>query len=192
MAADGDQLIGSIMIFAGNFVPRSWAFCDGQLLAISTHSALFSILGTTYGGDGRTTFALPDLRGRVPIGPRTGPGLSTYGLGQRGGEETHTLTLMELASHSHIAQVTPGSATLPVNNTSGDEDESNPSAGVLANTGNDVYSSTPNGHYGAALPVSGTSVINQHTGGTQWHTNIQPFNAINYIIALQGLYPSRN
>ena len=80
-----EPFIGQVMLFAGNFAPRGWAFCEGQLMAISSNAALFSILGTTYGGDGRTTFALPDLRGRVPIGPGTGPGLPTYRLGQRGG-----------------------------------------------------------------------------------------------------------
>lgn len=82
-----DPFIAQVVIFGGNFAPRGWAFCDGQLLAISSNTALFSILGTTYGGDGRTTFALPDLRGRAPIGPRSGPGLSSYQLGQRGGVE---------------------------------------------------------------------------------------------------------
>ena len=84
-----DPFIGEIIMFAGNFAPRGWAFCDGQLLPISQNSALFSILGTTYGGDGRTTFGLPDLRGRVPIGPRTGPGLTAYRLGEKGGSEDH-------------------------------------------------------------------------------------------------------
>ena len=101
-----DPMLASIMIFAGNFAPRGWAFCDGQLLAISANSALFSLLGTTYGGDGRTTFGLPDLRGRAAIGPRHGPGLSNYALGQRGGVETVTLNITQIPSHTHLATVT--------------------------------------------------------------------------------------
>ena len=187
-----DPMMASIMIFAGNFAPRGWAFCDGQLLAINANSALFSLLGTTYGGDGRTTFALPDLRGRAALGPRHGPGLSSYNLGQRGGVETVTLTVAQMPSHTHLASVTPGSAILPVNITEGDEDEKNPGAGVLANTGADNYASSSNGNYGAAAPVTGTAVTNFNQGGSQWHTNIQPYLAINYIIAMQGFFPSRN
>lgn len=187
-----DQMLASVMIFAGNFAPRGWAYCDGQLMSISQNTALFSLLGTTYGGDGRTTFALPDLRGRAAIGPRTGPGLSTYVLGQRGGQQLVYLSTLQIPSHTHAAVVTDGVAALPVNTTSGDEDESNPSAGVLANTGNDIYSSTPNGNYGAAAPVSGTTVTNLPAGGSQGHNNMQPYLAINYIIALQGYFPSRN
>ena len=100
-----EPFLGQVTIFAGNFAPRGWAFCDGQLLPISQYSALFSILGTTYGGDGRTTFALPDLRGRTPIGPRNGPGLSDYRLGQQGGSQTNTLTVSEMPSHNHSASL---------------------------------------------------------------------------------------
>ena len=191
MAADGDQLIGSIMIFAGNFAPRSWAYCDGQLLAISANTALFSILGTTYGGDGRTTFALPDLRGRTPLGPRTGPGLSTHNLGARSGVEEVTLSVLQIPSHTHLGSVTEGAASLPVNTTEGDEDEKSPAGGVLANTGADKFASSSNGYYGSPAPVIGTQVTNDVTGGSKPHDNIQPFLAINYIIALTGLYPSR-
>ena len=188
-----DPMLASIMIFAGNFAPRGWSFCDGQLLAISSNTALFSLLGTTYGGDGRTTFALPDLRGRAPIGPRHGPGLSTYALGQRGGVETVTLNLLQIPSHSHTTTVTEGSAFLPVNTTDGDADSTSPAAGVLANTGDDLYASgTPNGNYPAAAPVVGTQVVVHPNGGSQWHTNIQPFLSINYIIAMQGYFPSRS
>lgn len=187
-----DQMLASIQIFAGNFAPRGWAFCDGQLLAISTNSALFSLLGTTYGGDGRSTFGLPDLRGRAALGPRHGPGLSNYVLGERGGQETHILTVPEMPSHTHIATVTEGAASIPVNITEGDEDEKSPGAGVLANSGNDLYASSANGHYGAAAPVAGTGVQVLPNGGTQPHNNLQPFLAINYIIALQGYFPSRN
>eukprot|EP01060_Flectonema_neradi_P035489 TRINITY_DN6545_c1_g1_i1.p1 TRINITY_DN6545_c1_g1~~TRINITY_DN6545_c1_g1_i1.p1 ORF type:complete len:137 (+),score=29.09 TRINITY_DN6545_c1_g1_i1:32-412(+) len=96
-----EGMLGEVRLFAGNFAPRSWAFCDGQLLPIAQNTALFSILGTTYGGDGVTTFALPDLRGRVPLGPRNGPGLSYRQLGQKGGEENHQLSVSEMPNHSH-------------------------------------------------------------------------------------------
>lgn len=192
MAADGNQLIGSIMIFAGNFAPRGWAYCDGQLLSINANQALYSILGTTYGGDGRTTFGLPDLRGRLPVGPRHGPGLSNYMLGERGGQEIVAMNTTQIPSHNHQTVVTQGAAYIPVNTTEGDEDEKNPGAGVMAAPGKDLYSSTPNGTYGAASPVSGTTVHILNNGGSIPHNNIQPFLSINYIIALVGLYPSRN
>lgn len=189
-----DPFIGEIVLFAGNFAPRSWALCDGQLLAINSHSALFSILGTTYGGDGRTTFALPDLRGRTPVHPGHGPGLSDYDLGERGGTERVTLTVAQMPSHSHIAQVTnQGSAILPVNSTAGSEDSSDPAGHILANFGTEAYTSeAATGNYGAAAPVTGTGVTIFNNGGSQYHTNIQPFLGINYIIALQGIFPSRN
>ena len=110
-----DPFIGSVCIFGGNFAPRSWAFCDGQLLAISSNTALFSILGTIYGGDGRTTFALPDLRGRMPVGPRNGPGLSDYRLGERGGQEEVVLNTTQIPSHSHIAAGTVQASFTPPN-----------------------------------------------------------------------------
>ena len=219
MAADGNQLIGTIMLFAGNFVPRSWAYCDGQLLTISQHNALLSLLGTTYGGDGRSTFALPDLRGRVPLGPRTGPGLSTYLLGERGGQETHVVTVNELASHFHqaiaTATRTPGGTTVPINATatmhaSNSGTTNNPAGKFpgkpadISLTEVDLYGSvadvtmnagavTIDGTVGAtSIPAPIVSVTLQDTGGTQAHNNIQPFEAINYIIALEGIYPSRN
>ncbi|MFD2566795.1 phage tail protein [Pseudotenacibaculum haliotis] len=188
-----DPMMASIMIFAGNFAPRGWLFCDGQLLSINQNSALFSLLGTTYGGDGRTTFGLPDLRGRAAIGPRHGPGLSNYVLGQRGGVETVTLNITQIPSHTHLASVAPGAAHIPVNTTDGDADSTSPAAGVLANTGDDLYTtSAPNGTYPEGAPVTGTTVTNLPTGGNQWHTNIQPFLAINYIIATVGFFPSRS
>ena len=155
-----NPFIGQITIFAGNFPPRSFAYCDGQLLPIAQNSALFSILGTTYGGDGRTTFGLPDLRGRVAVGPRRGPGLSTYVLGERQGVETVTLNILQLPSHSHTTSVTPGSASLPVNGTAGAEDSADPVGHILANYGTDAYTSEAStGNYGAAAPVVGESAI---------------------------------
>ena len=201
MAADGNQLIGSIMLFAGNFAPRNWAYCDGQLLAINTNQALFSILGTTYGGDGRTSFGLPDLRGRVPIGPRTGPGLSTYRLGERNGQETVVLTTQQLPSHNHLTQNIPGNDQhILFNGAKAIRDT--PEAGDIPavavtspglGTGVVVNSFGPPNNVvnGQAISANAGLTIN-NTGSGQPHYNLQPFLAVNYIIALQGLYPSRS
>lgn len=194
-----DPFIGQIMMFGGNFAPRGWALCNGQLLSIAQNTALFSILGTTYGGDGRTTFALPDLRGRAPIHAGTGPGLSTRKLGQRSGVEDVVLNHLQMPSHSHIMNVSglKGAVNIPVNTGEGEEDESNPGAGVLANNGNDRFASeaTPNAKYGGqTLPVDvvvGSSTI-LPSGGSQPHTNMQPYLVVNYIIALEGVFPSRS
>ena len=171
-----DPLIGEIKMFAGNFAPRGWAFCDGQLLPISQNSALFSILGTTYGGDGRTTFGLPDLRGRVAIHPGNGPGLSNYNLGQAGGQETVTLTTAQLPSHSHT-----------VNATSESGDTNAPSGGLLSNTGayDNEYKAS-----GTVVPMKSNMINN--TGGSQPVQIRQPYRTVNYIIALIGIYPSRS
>lgn len=171
-----DPFIGEVKLFAGNFAPRGWAFCDGQLLPISQNSALFSILGTTYGGDGRTTFALPDLRGRVPLGPRHGAGLSNYSLGQKGGQENVTLTTTQIPSHHHSinAVSATGNNAAPQNN-------------FLANTAG------LDREYSNANPdVQMNSNMVGNTGGGQSHENRQPYLAINYIIALQGVFPSRS
>lgn len=179
-----DPFIGQIIMFAGNFAPRGWAFCDGQLLAISSNTALFSILGTTYGGDGRTTFALPDLRGRVAIHPGNGPGLSAYRLGQRGGTETVTLNTNQIPSHSHgldNAKIVTGAAG------KGSVRESTAENNYITNI-NDGFSTTPGSGHLAGTPNGPSG----NTGGNQAHNNIQPFGTCNYIIALQGTYPSRS
>ncbi|OEK00315.1 phage tail protein [Roseivirga sp. 4D4] len=188
-----DPFLAEIIMFGGNFAPRAWAFCDGQLLPINQNSALFSLLGTIYGGDGRTTFALPDLRGRVPVHPGTGPGLTTVKLGERGGTETNTLTLNNLPNHTHNATLTNGQALIPVQSAAGEEDEANPAAGVLTNTGTDNYTSSGgNATYGgSAVPVTGTVTV-LPAGNQQPVNNMQPFLGLNYIIALQGVFPSRN
>ena len=167
--------IGQIILFGGNFAIRNFALANGQLLAISSNSALFSILGTTYGGDGRTTFGLPDLRGRVAVSEGRGPGLSDYSLGQRGGAETHTLTTAQMPTHNH---------QLPVHAAQGNEDEASPSGGVLANSGADNYTSeAPDAFYNK--PTSSV-------GSSQSFGIRQPFLAINYEVCLLGIYPSRN
>lgn len=174
-----EPFIGQIIMFGGNFAPRGWAFCDGQLLAISSHSALFSILGTTYGGDGRTTFGLPDLRGRIAMHPGNGPGLTPYTLGQAGGQEQVTLTPPQMPAHNHNVQVT-------LHASSADGDDPNPIGRFPGKSTEDTYSDTSDGNM--AAPV----VTEQNTGGGQPHTNVQPFRCVNYIIALVGVFPSRS
>jgi len=179
-----EPMIGEIRIFAGNFAPRNWAFCDGQLLAISQNQALFSILGTTYGGDGRTTFALPDLRGRAPIGPGNGPGLSTYTLGERGGVETVTLTTNQIPSHNHLAQVSVSVGANTESATSGEAANS-----TLGEAGANVYNNKPADEKLGGVNASATI---GNTGGNQSHENRQPYLAVYYIIAIQGVFPSRS
>lgn len=189
-----EPFIGQIEIFAGNFAPRGWAFCHGQLLQIASNTALFSLLGTIYGGDGRTNFALPDLRGRAPVGPGNGPGLSNRSLGQRGGAETVTLTTAQMPYHNHGVTHSPG--TLGAQTGDGDQHEPSSTA-VLAtptvqNTpGLNTYSTQAPDTDIEGADVSGNLVLN-NTGGGQPHTNLMPLMAMNYIIALQGVYPSRD
>jgi microcystin-dependent protein len=175
-----EPFIGEISIFAGNFAPRGWAFCNGQLLPISQNTALFSLLGTTYGGDGRTTFALPDLRGRVPMHAGDGPGLQPRSLGEKGGKEEVNLTLTQMPSHSH-----PVSGTVRAYN--GNPDSESPEETVLAN--GDFYSSqSPD----VKMHTDSVQITLGNTGGSQPHTNVQPYQCVNYIIALEGVFPSRN
>ncbi len=164
-----ESMIGEVKMFAGNFAPRGWALCEGQLLPISSNQALFSILGTTYGGDGRTTFALPDLRGRVPIGPGNGPGLSSRRLGSKGGSETNTLTTNQLPSHGH---------NMPVIEMHPDEPEHHFEKGSksVISVGN----------------AANQSVNTGNSGGNQSVNNMQPYLGVHYIICLQGIFPSRS
>jgi microcystin-dependent protein len=172
--AQTEPFVGQILIVPFNFAPKGFAFCNGQILLISQNVALFSLLGTTYGGDGRTTFALPDLQGRVPIGMGQGPGLSTYNLGQKGGEEFVTLTLAQIPSHSHIpmAGASPANSGSPAGNY-----WSMPRVLLYSSTAPDTAMNP------AALGM---------TGGGQPHENRKPFLVMNYIIALQGIYPARS
>lgn len=172
-----EPFIAQVQIFAGNFAPRGWAFCNGQLLPIAQNTALFSLIGTTYGGDGRTTTGLPDLRARAPMHPGRGPGLTSRRLGQRGGEETETLTAAQMAGHNHNAM---GSAT---------------AANQRVTTGHVVATG---GGRGTNLyqndTTSNTVAFREfgNAGGGGAHNNMQPFLTLNYIIALTGLYPSRS
>ena len=170
-----EPFIAEIRIFAGNFAPRNWAFCDGQLLPIAQNTALFSLIGTTYGGDGRTTTALPNLQGRAPMHPGDGPGLSQRRLGQVGGTETTTLSEAQMPQHTHqmVAVPAPGNDNLPQGNL--------PARPVGYNS----YAPAAN----LTALASGAVAA---AGGSQPHNNMQPYLAINFIIALQGLYPSRS
>ena len=189
--------MAQIMMFGGDFAPRSWAFCDGQLLSINQYQALFSLLGTIYGGDGRTTFALPDLRGRVGIHKGTGPGLSGWREGQKGGSETNHITVNQMPPHGHTLATGTigGEVTVGVNEE--DPDADSPVGNVLGTTsdGNSTYNNigaAGNEKLGGVtnnLSLSGNSANN---GGGQGVNNIKPSLGINYIIALEGPYPSRN
>lgn len=171
-----EAYLGQIMLFAGNFAPTGWMFCEGQLLRITDNQALFSVLGVTYGGDGRTTFALPDLRGRAPIHPGAGPGLSHYDPGQRGGAETHTLTTGQLPAHTH-----PATAKAP----------SPPRYFLSPSPHGTVWVDGTEGNPYEEMPTE-TDVTVGETGGGLPVNNMQPYLAINYIIAVQGIFPSRN
>jgi microcystin-dependent protein len=177
-----EAYIGTIIMFAGNFAPRGWALCQGQLLSIAQNTALFSILGTTYGGNGQTTFALPDLRSRVPVGQGQGPGLSPWTLGEMNGSETVTLVASQMPAHNHLVEVSSGAA-----------DTGTASNNFLANA-NAMFGADPipvntyNGAAGATLAPTTIGV----SGGSQPHVNLQPSLCINYIICLEGIFPSRN
>ncbi len=168
------RYLGSVALVSFDYAPKGWALCNGQLLPINQNQALFALLGTFYGGDGISTFALPDLQGRMPVGAGQGEGLSSYSVGQTGGEETHTLLLSEMPAHTHTAI----------------------GSGSPANTGSvaGTYWATPRLLlYSSAAPsVTMNSVAIGSTGGTQPHDNQKPYLTITYIIALQGIFPSRN
>jgi microcystin-dependent protein len=170
-----EPFLGQIMLTPYNFPPRGWAFCNGQILPIAQNTALFSLLGTTYGGNGQTTFALPDLRGRTPVGSGQGPGLSSYDLGQVGGTETGTLTVNQMPAHNHLVNV---------NTDNGD-------TGRIANTFLANSSETP---YTTSLASPGTMApqMISNTGGNQPFALLQPYLTLNYCIALEGIFPSRD
>jgi len=167
-----EPFLAEIRIVGFNFAPRGWAFCDGQILPINQNQSLYSLLGTTYGGDGRTSFALPDLRGRTPIHVGSSNG-SSHTLGQKSGEEAHTLSISETPGHDHALQATSANGDSPV-----------PTGNLLGAYNNGYRDGT-----GLTNMVSGTVA---NVGGGQGHENMQPYLALNFCIALQGLFPSRN
>ncbi|MCG8406614.1 MAG: tail fiber protein [Phycisphaerales bacterium] len=174
-----EPFVAEIRIFAGNFAPRGWAFCDGQLLPISQNTALFALIGTIYGGDGQSTTALPNMQGRAPVHPGQGPGLTPKQLGQKGGVEMVTLSEAQMPNHTHTMRAAPDPADLRVPN--------NLRAFARAQ---DLYldtSVTPN----APLVDMATQAL-PSAGGSQSHNNLQPYIVLNYIIALEGLFPSQS
>jgi microcystin-dependent protein len=170
-----EQFLGELRLVGFNFAPQGWAFCNGQLLSIAQNTALFSLLGTLYGGDGQTTFALPNLQGRVPIHFGTSPGLSPYFQGETGGVENVTLAVNQMPAHSHLvnASANKGNKASPIGNFPASD-----AAGVTAE-----YTGSATGDMNAAMIAQ--------TGGNQPHENRQPFLALNWIIALVGIFPAR-
>jgi microcystin-dependent protein len=167
-----DPFVAEIRIFPFNFAPKGWAFCDGQLLPISQNTALFSLLGTTYGGDGKSTFALPDMQGNAAMQPGQGQGLSLRDLGEMSGVESITLLQSEMPSHNHIL------------NTSNNDGNNTQPAGRYTGRGNAIYG-----------PIANTNLMGLQTigvaGGGLPHNNMQPYLTLNYCIALQGVFPQR-
>jgi microcystin-dependent protein len=167
-----EPFLGQIILVPYNFAPRGYAFCQGQILSIAQNTALFSLLGTTYGGNGQTTFALPDLRGRHAVSQGQGPGLSFYTLGEQGGVESVTLTTQQMPAHPHLANATMTTAN-----------DTKPAGNYLA-VGGAYINAAPNTQMGAQMISP--------AGNSQPHENRDPYLALNYCIALQGIFPSRN
>jgi microcystin-dependent protein len=181
-----EPYVGQIILVGFNFAPAGYAVCDGQLLLISQNETLFQLIGTTYGGDGQTTFALPDLRGRVPI-HMGGPAL-----GQSGGSETETLTSVTIPAHTHTLDVTKLTASIPARNGLGTAQS--PAGAVLAADagGTNMYSAAPNANmHSSAVSLIGSPAA-ATAGGNQPHENMQPFLVMNYCIALTGIFPPQN
>lgn len=176
-----DPYIGQITLFAGNFAPRNWMLCNGQILSIAEYDTLFALIGTTYGGDGVTTFALPDLRGRLPVHVGTGAGLPTIYLGVRDGLENVTLTSSQIPQHTHsLSSLAASGAAATGNATNTSPIGNRPASGAAK-----VYAVTA-----PTTPLNTASLEN--TGGNQAHPNLMPYVCVNYIIAVFGIFPSRN
>jgi microcystin-dependent protein len=171
-----NPFIAEIRMFGFNFAPRGWVFCNGQLISISQNTALFSLLGTTFGGNGTTTFAIPNLQGRTPIGARQGPSLSDYVLGQSGGAATHALSVAELPAHTHSLAVVAAA--------DGAADRANARGNVLAKPSDSSYTTAVADTTMAPATVSAS--------GGNAHNNMQPYVGINFCIAVQGIFPARN
>jgi microcystin-dependent protein len=171
-----DPFVAEIRIFPFNFAPKGWAFCDGQILPLSQNTALFSLLGTTYGGDGKSNFALPNMQGNAPMHPGQGPGLSLHDLGETGGSETVTLLESEMPAHSHGMMAASASATKSI-----------PTGNSFARVSGATPYQPPAG--AALAPMADTGVA--PAGGDQPHNNLEPYLTLNFCIALQGVYPPR-
>jgi microcystin-dependent protein len=182
-----EAYIGMITIFAGNFAPNGWMLCQGQTLSIAQNAALFSILGTTYGGNGQTTFALPDLRGTVPVSQGQARSGTTYTLGETGGSENATITVNQMPPHLHNNTV---AVSIGVND--GRADGTAPNGATLASTESNAYAAAPDGTSKLNAQAISATVTNALAGGGQPTPVMQPYLAINYIICVEGLFPSRN
>lgn len=195
-----EPYIGTIIQAGFNFAPRGWAMCNGQLMSISQYTALFALIGTTYGGDGQTTFALPDLRGRRPIGQGTGPGLANYAMGQQGGTEATTLTASNLPAHSHPATFNNTSA---INATTQNATANSPAGSAILAKGVDVdvspdaipmlYAPAGSTPVVDLLTIDGSGAVQVGIAGNGIPVgHLPPYNTMNFIIALEGIFPSRN
>jgi microcystin-dependent protein len=177
-----NPFVAEIRMFAGNFAPKGWALCNGQLMPISQNTALFSLLGTTYGGDGKSTFGLPNLQGSAPMHPGQGPGLTDRFLGEESGEATVTLLTTEIASHQHSLQGSTAAATA-----------TDPTGNVYARAQHGGPTIGPAWAYTTAAPDANLNVTAIGlTGGDQPHNNMMPYLTLTFIIALQGVFPARN
>ncbi len=193
LGAAQTPFIGEIRIFTGNFAPRNWMLCEGQTLQISQNSALFAVIGTIYGGDGRSTFALPDLRGRKAVGAGNGPGLTNIMVGSKGGAEKVSLNVNQIPSHTHTADVSVTTTVkIPVNST--ESSSTLPSSKYLGKTTVATYIDEPGTDEYLADPEVTTeaSITLGTSGNSQPHENRDPFLAVNYIIAIDGTMPARN
>jgi len=170
-----EPFIGQISLFSGTFAPRGYEFCAGQMMTIAQNQPLFALIGTTYGGDGRTTFALPDLRGRIPVHQGQGPGLSNHPIGQLGGVESVTLDTSQMPAHTHAIQADSGAATAET-----------PAGNVLAESSKKLYAAA-----GGSLVEMNANTVGS-AGASQSHSNMMPFLGMNFIIATTGLFPPRN
>lgn len=177
-----EPFLAEVRIFAGNFAPRGWAFCNGQLLPIAQNTALFSLIGTTYGGDGRTTTALPNLEGRAPMHPGRGPGLTARRLGEKVGTSTVTLTEAQIPAHKHLVEGNNGQGIT--------SDPTGHNFGVEQQGGGGGAQRVYTDDLTTLVQFNAAAVT--HTGGGQAHNNVQPYLGLNFIIALVGLYPSRS
>jgi microcystin-dependent protein len=171
-----NPFVAEIRIFPFNFAPKGWAFCDGQIMSISQNTALFSLLGTTYGGDGKSTFALPNMQGNAPMHPGQGPGLSLHDLGETGGSQTVTLLESEIPAHSHAMVAAPNVALVKL---------PGPSVSMARSKNGTAYQNTP----GNFVAMNANAIA--PSGGDQPHNNMQPYLTLNFCIALQGVYPPR-
>jgi len=188
-----NDTMGEIRLFGGNFSIRNWMLCEGQLLSITQYQALYSLLGTTYGGDGRTTFGLPDLRGRIAIGPGHSDFGTNYTLGQKGGIEYETLTDAQMPAHTHdIGGNLTAQAGLPLFNDEAGSSEPDGTGYAIPDNELEVYNSTANSTMGVATGTFNATIQMLNAGGSQSHFNMQPFLGMNFIICIAGIFPSRN